>query len=578
MANKFRWSKDNGATWNYVESMLPYELAGVLASDTVIVEPIGVAVSNAGTIDKTFRFAYKVPITLGSSSGFATHQIRWGEDYRGPLVIRLAANAPGNVTLGLKTADQNNTIDTGGLGGTVVTLTPGTEYAVSGDAATVTSILARSPDSAVPAGLFIDVEATSPVAVTPYVAGVLRAITPKSQYRHTVANQVFSTQSPPICLLADGTFFGGFGSQTLWQSTDFADNIASPTRTNLFTFTRANTTITTILPLDSGEILVIIKDSIYSYIYRSSGFATNRLTATWTLVLSPAGQGGIADNYSAHQWAQANGKVILAESGAQTSGGSDIVATDDTRAVRIYVSLDDGQTFTTKDIRTIAAGYGVPYPAGVHCHGVAYDKVWDRFYWLYGDGTGDGKNIAGYGYSQVLYSDDNGTTWNKLPSFTHWMQTSSSDLSQTGQFISVAFTDDVIVFTPDVTRPIAEFIVRRAGYRQYGAANLQMGDVPGITGRTTRGPNGKLFTCGGYNSGNNVAAGTYETAFNASPDGFKWDKVTLSQILTASGPQGITRVLGPTASGKIVAVFLASTAQMGGGNVMVADLVYAAPT
>ena len=37
---KFRWSKD-GSTWNYVEAALPYNIAGVVADDTVIVEPIG---------------------------------------------------------------------------------------------------------------------------------------------------------------------------------------------------------------------------------------------------------------------------------------------------------------------------------------------------------------------------------------------------------------------------------------------------------------------------------------------------------------------------------------------------------
>lgn len=47
---KFRWSKDAGATWNYVENMLPYELSGVLATDTVIVESIGAAVSIAGVV------------------------------------------------------------------------------------------------------------------------------------------------------------------------------------------------------------------------------------------------------------------------------------------------------------------------------------------------------------------------------------------------------------------------------------------------------------------------------------------------------------------------------------------------
>lgn len=45
---KFRWSNDNGATWNEVEAELPYNIAGVDDPDTVLVEPIGVQVEIEG--------------------------------------------------------------------------------------------------------------------------------------------------------------------------------------------------------------------------------------------------------------------------------------------------------------------------------------------------------------------------------------------------------------------------------------------------------------------------------------------------------------------------------------------------
>lgn len=45
---KFRWSKDGGSTFTVVDAALPYNIAGVLATDTVIVEPIGGPVSAAG--------------------------------------------------------------------------------------------------------------------------------------------------------------------------------------------------------------------------------------------------------------------------------------------------------------------------------------------------------------------------------------------------------------------------------------------------------------------------------------------------------------------------------------------------
>lgn len=50
---KFRWSKNDGASWTVVDATLPYNIAGVLTSDTVIVEAIGNAVSDVpvGTLN-----------------------------------------------------------------------------------------------------------------------------------------------------------------------------------------------------------------------------------------------------------------------------------------------------------------------------------------------------------------------------------------------------------------------------------------------------------------------------------------------------------------------------------------------
>jgi hypothetical protein len=47
-ARKFRWSTDDGATWNYEEQDLPFVLPGVDATDTVIVEAIGDPVTVVG--------------------------------------------------------------------------------------------------------------------------------------------------------------------------------------------------------------------------------------------------------------------------------------------------------------------------------------------------------------------------------------------------------------------------------------------------------------------------------------------------------------------------------------------------
>ncbi len=54
MPQKFRWSKDGGATWTVENQNLPFNLAGVTASDAVIVEPIGTGVSVAANIAPGF--------------------------------------------------------------------------------------------------------------------------------------------------------------------------------------------------------------------------------------------------------------------------------------------------------------------------------------------------------------------------------------------------------------------------------------------------------------------------------------------------------------------------------------------
>lgn len=64
MSRKFRWSIDGGATWTVETQTLPYQLTGVLDTDTVVVEPIGDAVSLSLPYDTdTLAYLARLPST-----------------------------------------------------------------------------------------------------------------------------------------------------------------------------------------------------------------------------------------------------------------------------------------------------------------------------------------------------------------------------------------------------------------------------------------------------------------------------------------------------------------------------------
>lgn len=73
MAKRFRWSKDGGATWNYVEGTptLPYNLVGTVMTDTVIVDAIGDDVSIAGVILPIITSADNTSVAEGVQLAFA---------------------------------------------------------------------------------------------------------------------------------------------------------------------------------------------------------------------------------------------------------------------------------------------------------------------------------------------------------------------------------------------------------------------------------------------------------------------------------------------------------------------------
>lgn len=70
---KFRWSKDAGSSWTVVDAALPYNISGVVAGDTVLVEPIGTAQSiSPGQETSAFR-----GLTSVLSAGVSDASLLW---------------------------------------------------------------------------------------------------------------------------------------------------------------------------------------------------------------------------------------------------------------------------------------------------------------------------------------------------------------------------------------------------------------------------------------------------------------------------------------------------------------------
>ncbi len=533
----------------------------------------------AGGADLTIRNAYTTPAITTASGGSNQTVVAWATTDRQNLIVRNPVGSPGSIRLMTKPGTLNSAIDTSAVGTLVATLAPGEEYY---DTAGQTIYLAQSNDAAgsVPANLALQVyaEFAGPGASLPAAASGKRAITASPYKRHTITGQSWiSDASPPLLLSRDGTTFyrrNPANKQQLQESTNYADLGASATWTTDATIgvSTSNTGITGVTELANGEIMVsfLTNNTPCCYLYRSTGWAAGHSTATFAKVLTSVG-GSFQPNYSGHQFGNgSNGVMIVAEAGAQTTGGSANATADATRATRVFLSQDFGVTFATVcDLRDYGTAQGFPYPATMHVHGVAYDESWDRLYVLYGDDNGDGKNIAGNGNSEVVYSDDRGTTWTKLASFQNWANASGYH----GQFIAMSISPSALTFTPDVSSPIAPFVLRKTGYRQYGAAELLLGASGGVNGMSTRGT-AATFLTGNLNGGNYVAAGSYTAGIMASADGLAWDQISIPETLTASGAVGALRVFGPTASGKLVTIFDESNARMSGGNVLIGTLVY----
>jgi hypothetical protein len=327
------------------------------------------------------------------------------------------------------------------------------------------------------------------------------------------------------------------------------------------TFTTAHTftaTVSGIVTFADGEAGVATKQGGAGYqIWRSTGWATNKATATWTVVLDGSTHLN-AEVASAFSWRQANvgtnGVVVVNEYGAQTIGGGD--SRDANAARRAYISTNHGATWT--QIFDIYTDGNVQQPANCHLHSIAYDEPNDRVLLTFGDSTGDGNAVAGSGNMQFAYSDLRGAagSWHFFPASQLGVdyQGNFNQGSASPQFVTIHVTPDSIVLMPD-GRPYGVFVFPKTGYRTYGSpylvAMLNAGAPSNLIGQrvtqnfgsTSVSPKPMFY---GYNESDGAVARLVMSHDNGLNNYEVWRSARVF-----SGGTGIS-VFGPTTTGKLV--------------------------
>jgi len=409
---------------------------------------------------------------------------------------------------------------------------------------------------------------------------ISRAVTATTKKKLSLLNQTAYGDVGLLWLMSDRITFLSANPATPLQlrySTNYYLNPNTATWTNIYTFP-AGSYLGFAVELHDGEILVYVNtvSSITTTtVYKSSGFVANPATATFTQVLQTVG--GLAHvAYSANQSSLgSNGVVVMSESGNQTVSGGGNTAL---KAIRAWISTDYGSTFAPLfNLVDWAVSIGVadPYPA--HLHGVSYDEEWDRIWICYGDGFVP----APVTYAQVIYSDDRGKTWARMRQVNDY---AASTANLTMQFISMGFSSDAIVFTPDLTKPGGLLVFPRVGYRKLGTPAMSVWCVMGTGGSFTRAGMLRKLNALPYSdtarmpvlwcqrTDGTTTTGIVYTTVAISHDLIEWSATQVPLPVTAQASWGITNVFGPCQNGKIYMLTFGPINTS--DRVIAADLVY----
>lgn len=301
-----------------------------------------------------------------------------------------------------------------------------------------------------------------------------RAVTAKTRQTLQLSNIAHYADQGLIGMSRNGVRVFGYNT-TNKNQLRYSDNVftspSSPTWTTVTTFEDFGTSLVSgLIELFNGEVLVYQTSTVQSVnftkVWKSSGWSTSPTTATWSLVLTTTG-GTCAPQYCIHDFAHGpDGVVLASESGAQTSSGDLATAT---KAIRVWISYDFGSTWAPFfNLVDWAVSRGSATHAGMHMHGLGYDYFWKRIYLLFGDNTGNGKNVITSNQQQVLYTDDYGATFSIMEApVDYCVSQSSFGTGNCNQFIAPAFTQSYMVLTPDLNKPKVPLLCRKGANRKF---------------------------------------------------------------------------------------------------------------
>lgn len=307
-----------------------------------------------------------------------------------------------------------------------------------------------------------------------------------------------------------------------------------------------------ILTLDTGELLVVTRiDSQRSEIWATAGWVTDPATATWTRVRQaptstlgtyPSGRyGGLTQDGKGNVWAADYGKKTN-EFGAGLGPAQ--------TAVRVIHSADRGQTYREifrLDQWLTARGID-PAAAGYHLHGCAYDPYLPGRLWVT---FGDYYNVT-TGECGLIYSDNPTATtpvWNVL-------YLGSQQVGGNFQAVNVIPMRSALVLQAD-GNPAAIYRVPRLPGGTFGpvgvgylATNATGSPIAGGATWQAPYPGAPLL----LPISQSVTTAGSLSRLVATADGLRFHELhldTAQTTITAFG--GLWSVVGPTASGKIVA-------------------------
>jgi hypothetical protein len=289
---------------------------------------------------------------------------------------------------------------------------------------------------------------------------------------------------------------------------------------------------------DDGEAMAVTQGGSASpgYLYKTTGWATDPLTCTWTKVLTTRG-GYINPIWGMHRWSSYGSRVVTCEYGSQNN--TDALTAPQKYATQAYLSEDYGVTWRAiLDLSTLFPG---TYP--LHVHAVAYDPYWDRIWLTYGD-TASHLTSA---QTNIMYTDDLGATWVTVPLPPDWTGAKTYTFQDTTIFI----TEKAVGFMPDGV-PYSPNMLNRTGYRTYGALRpaLIWAGGTGAQGisMTAFKPwgagNFPLFLSNQGKADQKPGASVY-----MSPDGHGETWVEIYRVPNSTSTDTIEWVFGPTVNG-----------------------------